>query len=238
MLPARGTADPFEPHARALADFWRRGVSRPYLLETEDGERTLYAPEEYFSFGARSYALGAAALATARGRVWDVGAGAGRHSLILQKLGHEVVAFDRSASCVALMRERGVAQAVCRDAFELGDGEADTILMLDHGLGMAGTLDRLRELLALLCARLRPGGAILADGNDAAAARGERAGVRSVRAQLSYAHLRGPAFRWLWLDAPMLGALAARTGLVARELYRDERQSWLVRLERRAPTPG
>lgn len=51
------------------------------------------------------------ALELARGRVLDVGAGAGCHSLVLQNRGLEVTAIDISPLSVQVQQERGVRDA-------------------------------------------------------------------------------------------------------------------------------
>lgn len=55
------------------------------------------------------------ALSLCSGRVLDVGAGAGCHSLALQQRGLEVTAVDISELSVETMRRRGVANARCAD---------------------------------------------------------------------------------------------------------------------------
>jgi 2-polyprenyl-3-methyl-5-hydroxy-6-metoxy-1,4-benzoquinol methylase len=51
------------------------------------------------------------AMRYAKGRVLDVGAGAGRVSLHLQDRGQDVVAIDNSPRAIAVCRRRGVREA-------------------------------------------------------------------------------------------------------------------------------
>jgi SAM-dependent methyltransferase len=105
-------------------------------------------------------------IAHARGRVLDLGAGAGRHSAYLQELGHEVVAVDHSPGAVEVCRARGI-HAEVRDLLDVPDGEPfDTVLLLNQNLGLAGTLAGTRELLAVLHGRTAPDAVILADTID------------------------------------------------------------------------
>ena len=109
------------------------------------------------------------ALDESRGRVLDLGAGAGCHSLELQSRGFEVKGVDVSAGAVQVMTERGVRTVARHDLFApLPPTELpyDTILLLMNGLGLTGTLDGLDKFLAHARSLLAPGGQILATSSD------------------------------------------------------------------------
>ena len=76
--------------------------------ESDEDELAVYFGE-CDSFGA----LEKRALDECRGRVLDVAATAGRHSLELQVRGFDVVALDIAPECADVMAERGVRQIVC-----------------------------------------------------------------------------------------------------------------------------
>ena len=97
------------------------------------------------------------ALDMAKGRVLDVGAGAGCHSLVLQEKGLDVTAIDISPLSVRTMKERGVKKVLEQDFFTL-DGQYDTILMLMNGIGIVGTLERMPEFFKQLNKILAQGG--------------------------------------------------------------------------------
>ena len=102
------------------------------------------------------------ALDMAKGRVLDVGAGSGCHSLVLQEKGLDVTAIDISPLSVETMKERGVKNVLEQDFFTL-KGQYDTILMLMNGIGIVGTLERLPEFFKQLDKILAPGGQVLCD---------------------------------------------------------------------------
>ena len=110
-----------------------------------------------------------AALTYARGRVLDVGAGAGCHALLLQTQGHDVTAIDVSPGCVTAMRQRGVRNVQLADFFtdDFGTG-FDTILLLMNGLGICGGLNELPAFFSRLDVLLAPGGCVLTDACDLA----------------------------------------------------------------------
>ncbi|MFI6047453.1 class I SAM-dependent methyltransferase [Nocardia sp. NPDC051321] len=59
-----------------------------------------------------------------RGRVLDPGCGAGEHTILLTKLGYDVLGIDLSASAVAFARDNAAAQGVPTARFEVGDAIA------------------------------------------------------------------------------------------------------------------
>ena len=74
-------------------------------------------------------------LGRCRGRVLDVGAGGGRHSLRLQARGLEVWALDVSPEAARVMRERGVRRVRQGRFLDFAESGFDTALLLGHGLG-------------------------------------------------------------------------------------------------------
>jgi SAM-dependent methyltransferase len=184
------------------------------------------------------------AIELCRGRVLDVGAGAGRHSLFLQSRGVAVEAIDVSAEAVQIMRQRGVRHARCLDVREIQDVGYDTVLMLSNGLGIAQSLSGLGSFLAQMAGIINPGGAILADSLDVSRtsnpnhvayqasqkAKGKYPGEMTVR--LKYGDAVGEPFGWLHVDYATLSALAANTGWKAERLIETEAGNYLCRLAR------
>jgi 2-polyprenyl-3-methyl-5-hydroxy-6-metoxy-1,4-benzoquinol methylase len=83
------------------------------------------------------------ALALCRGRILDVGAGSGCHSIYLQEQGRSVTALDISPGCIEVMAKRKVGARLHNSLFNLENQKYDTLLMLMNGLGICGTLDGL-----------------------------------------------------------------------------------------------
>lgn len=84
------------------------------------------------------------ALQLTKGRVLDIGAGSGCHTLALQEKGLEVKAIDISPLSCEAMELRGVKDAECINLFDehLETG-FDTILLLMNGTGIAGKIEHL-----------------------------------------------------------------------------------------------
>ena len=183
------------------------------------------------------------ALDEARGRVLDLGAGAGCHSLELQSRGHSVKAVDVSAGAVQVMAERGVHAVAHHDLFApLPPTELpyDTILLLMNGLGLTGSLAGLDRFLAHARTLLAPGGQILATSSDVRYLYEDEDGALvfnlngpyygEVEYYLSYQKQTGTTFPWLFVDAALLTDAAETAGYTADFLGEDEDEQYLVRL--------
>ena len=105
------------------------------------------------------------ALEAAKGKILDVGAGAGVHSLELQDRGFEVFPIEVSDGAVRYMKQVGL-NARKINFFDLKDEQYDTILMMMNGIGIAGTLANLEKTLIQAKSLLAEGGKILCDSSD------------------------------------------------------------------------
>ncbi len=89
------------------------------------------------------------AMESVSGRVLDVGCGAGRHCLYLQKRGHEVVGVDNSPLAIQVCRETGVEDARLMSITQLSSrlGRFDTVLMMCNNFGLFGGMARAKWIL-------------------------------------------------------------------------------------------
>ena len=105
---------------RAIAEYWntktadKLRVFSPMFEEDEIPLTTLFRSYEDMPEIERK------ALDMAKGRILDVGAASGCHSLVLQDRGKDVTAIDISPLSVETMKERGVKKVIEQDFFELG----------------------------------------------------------------------------------------------------------------------
>lgn len=152
------------------------------------------------------------ALKLAKGKVLDVGCGAGSHALYLQEKGLEVVAIDISENAVNTCKIRGVKNVKQIDLLNLEtDEKFDTILLLMNGTGIFGKLRNIDQYLSKLKKLLTDSGQILIDSSDLIymfdededggkwiPVYGDYYGELTF--QLSYKGEKEQPFDWLYLD--------------------------------------
>jgi SAM-dependent methyltransferase len=175
------------------------------------------------------------ALDGAKGRVLDVGAGAGAHALALEARGLAVTALELVPEAARVLRSRGLADVVEADLWRFSPRRRyDTVLALMNGAGLAGTLGRLASLIQRLGSFLAPGGALLMDSADLTEDAGPDTGdgryPGDLQIQLAYRGAKGPPFPHVFVDPTRLEAAARAAGWQAVILARDGEGRYLARL--------
>lgn len=189
------------------------------------------------------------ALQHCKGKILDIGAGAGSHSLLLQRMGMDVTALDISPLNTAVIKARGVKKVLRRDFFSLQPGSSapyDTLLLLMNGIGLAGTLDGLHLFLQKAHTLLCPDGALVFDSSDVAylyhdrpprKSRTQRTGsplsgdyYGEINYQYEYRRQHTDWFKWLFVDKRTLRRIATKEGWKMQILFQDQFDQYLVKL--------
>jgi SAM-dependent methyltransferase len=152
---------------KAILDYQTGNNSENLITETSISE----ADEMSVAYLFRDYKampkIEQKALQLARGKVLDVGCGAGSHSLYLQnKRGLDVTSIDISPAAIETCKLRGVKNTIVTDLLQLENQKFDTILLLMNGTGIFGKLNKISGFLQKLKSLLNDGGQILLDSSD------------------------------------------------------------------------
>ncbi|KPK62524.1 MAG: hypothetical protein AMK73_05960 [Planctomycetes bacterium SM23_32] len=153
---------------RAMYDHYR-GIPAYEICERDDGHVALSGgPAIYLADYGVWPPHQKQAIRLARGKVLDIGCGAGRHSLYLQGKGLDVTGIDTSPLAVKVCRLRGLKKArllpVTRVSRRLGT--FDTVLMFGNNFGLMGGFRRGRWLLRRFGGMTSEGARILAESRD------------------------------------------------------------------------
>lgn len=227
---------------RAIADYFKTQkasklrVLSPMFEEDEIPLTTLFRSYDSMPEIERR------ALDMAKGKVLDVGAGAGCHSLVLQEKGLDVTAIDISPLSVETMKERGVKKVQEQNFFTL-EGQYDTILMLMNGIGIVGTLKRLPEFFKQLDKILAPRGQVLCDSSDISYVFETEDGIIELpddmtyygehSFRMQYKDTIGEPFYWLYIDADTLKEKAGRNGYTVEVVAEGDHYDYLARIIKR-----
>lgn len=231
------------------------GSAGQLLLELDDGRSGPALPAEVFFTGFGEWpAAERRVFESVRGRVLDVGCGAGRHSLEARRRGFDVVAIDISPGAVEVCRRRGVedVRLLPLDAVDASLGAFDSVLMMCGNFGLVGTADAAVPILRLLHELTTPGGRIVldsvdpyedADAGDLAyqdrnRARGRAPGQVTIR--LRYGASATPWYELLNVSARELEELATAAGWTVAELVDGDPGEYYAVLEKakRQDGPG
>lgn len=139
------------------------------IIERDDGFFSLSpGPKLYFLEHEAWPDCEKEAIKYARGRVLDVGCGAGRHSLYLQERGFDVLGVDISPLAVEVCKTRGLQKARVMAVTQISHrlGTFDTILMLGNNFSLVGNPKRARWLLRRFFNMTTAEGRIIAQTRD------------------------------------------------------------------------
>lgn len=181
------------------------------------------------------------ALKMAKGKIIDVGAGSGCHSLWLQDKGLDVTAIDISPYSIETMKERGIVNVREQDFFTLEE-KYDTILMLMNGIGIVGTLDKLPDFFKHIDKILADDGQLLCDSSDLCYLYDDKDGIAELMDSdkyygeleytMCYDDIKGDSFPWLYIDANTLRNYAEANGFKMEIVRRGEHYDYLARITR------
>lgn len=139
------------------------------IIERDDGYFDADGPEPYFSKYKDWPDHHKRAIILANGRILDIGCGAGRHCLYLQKKGFDIIGVDVSPLAVKVCKLRGLRKARVMSITDIGrfmSNSFDTVLMMGNNFGLFGSLGRARSLLRTLRKITALDGLIVAESMD------------------------------------------------------------------------
>jgi SAM-dependent methyltransferase len=226
---------------KAILDFQTNNSPENIITETNISE----TDEMDVAYLFRSYKempkLEKKALQLSKGKVLDVGCGAGSHSIYLQNDKNlEVTSIDISENAIQTCQLRGLKNAKIQNILDLENETFDTILLLMNGTGIFQTISQTSKYLQKLKSLLSPNGQILIDSSDIIYMYDENEdGSFLVPADsyygeltftISYKNQTEEPFPWLYLDYNTLQNAAFANGLQCELIEEGKHFDYLARL--------
>ena len=229
-----------DPIGHAIKECFENRIVPDISINTNYTEDESIPPSWFFRTYNDMPAVERAALDWSTGKILDVGAGAGSHSLYLQQKGFDVTALEKSKPATEVIKRRGVKKFVHSDLYNFDETEFDTILVLMNGTGIGGTLPGLKKLLLHLKSLLAVNGQILIDSTDIRYLFEEEDGsywvdLNSNRYfgemdyEVSYNNEK-TTFKWLFTDFDTLKKISSEAGLKCRKVKSGNNHDYLARL--------
>ena len=232
-----------DPMGAAIADYYANGkATKLRVFSSMFDEDEIPVKQLFRNFDEMPEAE-REALRISTGKILDVGAGSGCHSLALQEMGKEVKAIDISPLSIETMQKRGVKDVVLQNFFsQQFTGSFDTILLLMNGSGIVGRIANLPIFFQTIKRLLAPGGCVLMDSSDLRYLFEDEDGnldidpeddyYGEVDFRMQYKNIKGDSFDWLYIDFQTLSLHAANNGFKAEMIKEGEQFDYLAKIHR------
>lgn len=242
MARTVGTSDAF---GHALMEYWRGGDSM-HVVERDDGYIDPCDSGVYFSSFRVWQPYLRKAIRFVRGRVADIGCGAGRHVQYLQRRGFVVEGVDPSPLSVQVCKERGIRNVRVGSLETLPNGRKhfDSFVMFGNNFGLFGSRSHARTMLRKLLRCSTNKARIIAECRDPYKTKDDRHlrynrnSLRKgrmfgqIRIRIRYKRFVDPWFDYLFVSPKEMRSLVKGTGWrVARIFGRSAQYCALIERE-------
>lgn len=231
-----------DPMGTAIAEYHKTGEADKLRVFSPDFDEDEIPVDLLFRSFDEMPETEQLALRLAEGKILDVGAGAGCHTIALQKMGKDVTAIDISPLSVETMSALGVRKVAEQDFFTITE-KYDTILMLMNGIGIVGTIASLPSFFNHINNILTDNGQLILDSSDISYVFEEEDGIiylpegdryyGELEYQMQYRDIKGDSFPWLYIDFETLQDIAQKSGFNVELLQAGEHYDYLARITRK-----
>jgi SAM-dependent methyltransferase len=216
------------------------------VVEREDGYIVGGNTSQYFEEYSKWLPHEKKAIRYAKGKILDIGCGAGKHSLYLQSIGFDVLGIDISPLLIKVCKKRGLRKVRLLSIWEVNklNQYFDTILLLGCNFGLLQNFSKARNYLKLLYKVSKNKAVIIAESMDPYKTeqeanlkyqkynlkRGRMAGHRKIR--IRYRNFVSDWFDYLGVSKKEMENVVKDTGWKIKKTFDSERSSYIAVIEK------
>lgn len=229
-----------DPFGEAIHDYFEKGKAPALKVNSNYTEGEEIEASWFFRTEKEMPLIEKTALKKCNGKILDIGAAAGCHSLVLQKKGFNVTALEKSVLAAEVMKKRGIQKVICSDIYHFSENQFDTILLLMNGAGIGETLDGIEKLLNHLKPLLSEKGQILIDSTDIKYLFFEEDGSLwiDLACEAYYGEMEYEVkykksvskFKWLFVDFETLKSICKNAGFSCKKVIDGENADFLAKI--------
>lgn len=223
-----------------------QGNSAHEIVERDDGLIEFGSAQPYFQEHTDWPVHEREAIQRAHGAILDIGCGAGRVALHLQRKGHKVLAIDNSPLAVKVAKLRGVKAARVLSILDIRTlkGPFDTMVLYGNNFGLFGSMTRARRLLAVMHRITSPDATIIVAATDPYKTsdpvhlryhqrnRERHRMGGQLRLRVRYRQFRGDWFDYLFVSTVELRQILANTGWRVSSIVQSDGPGYVAIVEK------
>ena len=217
-----------DPIGQAILDYSKSKKPADILVHSDLCDDDIIPIEVLFRTYQEMPQLEKEALTICKGKILDVGSGAGVHASWLVSKGFQTDLLEPSLGAFEFLKAKKFN--VYRQHFQDFDTEVkyDTILMLMNGIGIAGTFSNLIPFFKKVKSLLNPGGQLIFDSSDVSYLYEDEDGsilydlnsayYGNFKFSMEYKSEVGEWFDWLYVDYDSVHAIAKELGAKSEKI--------------------
>ena len=216
------------------------------VVERDDGYVIGGSNTQYFDEYEKWQSYEKESIKFAKGKILDIGCGAGKHSLYLQSKGDNVFGVDISPLTIEVCKKRGLknAEVLSIEKIESLKRNFDTFLLLGNNFGLLQNFNKAKKILKKLNKLSENRAIIIAESSDPYKTeenanleyqknnieKGKMAGQRRIR--IRYRGFTTDWFDYLGVSKEEMEKIVEGTGWKIKKFFDSERSSYIALIEK------
>ena len=220
----------------ALYSYWKGNHKTKYKIINDVSHIESDSLQRYFITYNKFPLIEKKALKHAKGKILDVGCGAGRHIIYFQNKKFDIIGVDSSKLAVKVCKERGCRNVIVSNILnlKLKNKSFDTILLFGNNIGIGGNLNGIKKLLKKLRSLAKKDGLLLLSSFDVKATKDKKyfsyhkrnlelgRHIGQLKLRLGYKNKFSDWFNWIHIEPHTLKKIASECKWKSERTYKGK----------------